>query len=87
MYLVCGILPYLTPYLSSSLRYTPPSPSSGQSARAGRKMSESERAVQPPVQGAGEVPATGWELRHPLLRTLNRVRIPRIAKQIPLPAP
>jgi hypothetical protein len=51
-------------------------------------MSDTEWAVQPAVQRAGEVPATDWKVWYPWQwnRSLNCVWIPWIAKQIPLPA-
>lgn len=63
--------------------------SPGKSPRAGGEMSDTEWAVQPPVQRAGEVPATDWKVWYPWQwhRSLNSAWNPRFSQQIPLPAP
>lgn len=70
----------------SRLDYSSPSSSSGQSPRAGGEMSVAEWAVQPPVEGAGEVPTPGWEVWHSQHWAINSMWISWVAQQIPVPA-
>lgn len=50
-------------------------------------MSEPERAVQPPLQGAGEIPTPGREVRHPRHGRPDHLRLPRVSRQDPDAAP